>query len=79
MGMSKMAGQPGTQGDSTLSILLSSDLSPFRDSMQYTSSLPGKRAQASKKKNNSWPGSVLNVFPTTTSQPQTSVPSALGP
>lgn len=78
MGMSKMAGQPETQGTLRIPCFSALTWAPSGIPGQYISSSPGKRSQVSKKKN-SRPGSVLNVFSATTSEPQTSVLSALGP
>lgn len=80
MGMSKMAGQPEAQGTLLIPCFSALTWAPSGIPGQYISSLPGKRSQVSKKKKkNSRPGSVLNVFPATTSEPQTSVLSALRP
>lgn len=70
MGMSKMTGESETQGTLFFAWFLALAWAPSGIAGQYVSSLPAKRPQVSKN-NNPWHESVLNVFPTTTSEPQT--------
>lgn len=65
-------------GDSILSVVSALAWTPSGIPVQYVLSLLVRRQQV-RKNNNPGHGSVLNVFPATTSEPSTPVLSALGP